>query len=318
MAYSNPFQQRKPRPLSSVMFGQQAQPQDYTGLPQQVMDTARSNYGAAAPAARPGALAAQAPGSLAPAMLAPSAYQAAPMAPSAPAAQGVSPQAPAVPGQVNFTKDPYGTQAQNPQQKGHPGEVGARDSINSMLGFDLGQQGNINTLIANLLYKSGASGMDNLAQAHAGEFSDINKYYDQGRQRLEQSLASRGMRDSTAYGTGVGAFEGARASGLGRERAALTGEDLQRQDRAQSQLQGILQFLTGQGQSLAENKANRKMSKWQLRQQQKQANQINWGEILGMLAQAGAAYGTGGASAAGGMPSWLKNITNATSTSNHG
>lgn len=207
----------------------------------------------------------------------------APMAPTAPVT---------VPGSVDFTKNAQGAQTNVPGTDAQ-GHVKATAAIDQLLQQFMAHGIDLETLLANLRYRASDGDLNHLTESHASEFADTNRYYDQAEQHLAQNLADRGMSDSTAYGVGMGTVAGQRAQGLSGLSEALHGQELQRRDAArdkQMQIQMFMDTLLGE---LANQKANRKLTKWQVRQGQK--DNTGWGDILGsLLGIVGAGAGVAG------------------------
>lgn len=121
----------------------------------------------------------------------------------------------------------------------------------------------------------------------------INTSFQQGQNALDRGLTERGLGDSGAMASGLGALEGARSGAQSQMTSDLYQTEDERQRQAQQQLLAALFGISNQGAQGAGIAGNIRGQDLQ-QAQFDQSKQFDWGGLLqGILGAAGSAYGAG-------------------------
>lgn len=200
---------------------------------------------------------------------------------------------------------PTSSNATTPQSNAQPGGnygPGYKGSGEGYLKQFLRQQQQYDQMLrgatGNLAYRANADPYSDLVNQHASEFQGVHDYYDQARSRLYQSLADRGLLNSSALGTGLGTLYGQEGRGVGQLSQGLHQQAHGEQLTAEEELRNLLMQLQGRATGVAEGKASRRMQKKMAEQARQQAllNSL----LSGISSRAGqaAAGGAGGGAGA--------------------
>lgn len=122
---------------------------------------------------------------------------------------------------------------------------------------------------------------EKIAENYAGEYERNNQYYDRAEGALTRNLTARGIDDSSAMTSGLGALASGRASGEAGINREINQDVEGRQDAYRNAIMGLATGSANSAASQADQLRQLKIALAQLKMQQDQAGGFDIGGLLG-------------------------------------